>query len=164
MSTRSLLAFALFCCMYPLCAISQSDPCALLDQADSLYLDQGFFSGAADSYHQAFYAAIERQKTGTFPRNPFSNTPFVTDDLGDNQGALDTLQRWTPFLEKQTGTDRFREARLYLAVSFNEAKLENNQGNWRPWRRPSTFSKASTPCMSTWLMLTRTPARSWRCA
>ena len=122
---KPLLAIALFGCLSAF-SFAQPDPCPFFDKADSLYQAEDLLA-AQGMYHQALYAAI-RAKDWPCAQQSLYHFADLTYDLRDNRGAIDTLQRWIPFLEKQKGMDPFLQARLYLAVSFNEARLENNQG------------------------------------
>lgn len=125
MTTRSLLALAFFC-RFISAGFSQSDPCAIMDQADSHYWNEDS-TAAQLGFYLAFEAA-RNARNWDLSQEALYKYADITYDLKDYQGAIDTLERWTPFLEKQAGIDWFGHAKLYLARSFIEDKLNNNSG------------------------------------
>jgi tetratricopeptide (TPR) repeat protein len=117
-----LLAVALL----PVLVFSQTKPCDLLTRADSLYGAEEF-EAAQNAYYEAFRSYSNSGDWNCCHLALYSYAD-VTWDLGQYRAAIDTLERWIPFLRKQPGIDLFLHARLYLAKSFNYAKLPDNQG------------------------------------
>lgn len=118
--------FLLAVCLFPVLVFSQTNPCGLLTRADSLYGAEEF-QAAQGSYHEAL---MGYRKGGDWNCCHLALYSYadVTYDRGQYRAAIDTLERWMPFLRKQPGIDLFLHARLYLAKSFNYAKLPDNQG------------------------------------
>ncbi len=119
-------AFLFALLLLPVLVFSQTKPCGLLTRADSLYQAEAF-QAAQRSYHEALMGYRQSGDWNCCHLALYSYAD-VTYDLGQNRAAIDTLERWIPFLRKQPGIDLFLHARLYLAKSFNHASLSDNQG------------------------------------
>lgn len=119
-------AFLLAVALLPVFVFSQTNPCDLLARADSLY-EEEVLEAAQGSYYEAFTSYRQSGDWNCCHLALYSYAD-VTYDLGQYRAAIDTLERWIPFLRKQPGIDLFQHARLYLAKSFNHAKLPDNQG------------------------------------
>lgn len=119
-------AFLLAVALLPVFVFSQTNPCSLLTRADSLYEAEAL-QAAQGLYYEAFTGYRKSGDWNCCHLALYSYTD-VAYDLGEYQAAIDTLERWMPFLRKQPGIDLFLHARLYLALSFNHAMLPNNQG------------------------------------
>jgi CHAT domain-containing protein/tetratricopeptide (TPR) repeat protein len=80
-----------------------------------------------DSLHRAFSLTLQSKAWDSCRQALYAYADHA-DDLGLYQTGLDTLRRWTPFLEGQPGGGSFTQARLYLCRSFLEHRMQNNQG------------------------------------